>query len=198
MKTTGQGVSSGITMLCLLAKAIIEFNRGHWKESLTNIKAIIRENPRSPCDIWFAMGLCYYRLGNLPKAKISFDRTVEMDPENSMALAALGIVEITANINDFESHESSATFFERAFRANPRNPLALKYLAEHYFFKGGESGLGLAKSLAEAGLEVLKSKNRPERAELTTFRGELDHLRSSFYFTLGKIEHAQLRYQGAF
>ena len=94
------------------------------------------------------MGLCYYRLGNLPKAKISFDRTVEMDPENSMALAALGIVEIASNVNDFESHGNSAIFFERAFRANPRNPLALKYLAEHYFFKGDESSYGLAKSLS--------------------------------------------------
>jgi Flp pilus assembly protein TadD len=44
--------------------------------------------------MWFALGLCYYRIGNIPKAKLSFDKTLELDQNNSMALASLGIIEM--------------------------------------------------------------------------------------------------------
>lgn len=171
----------------MLARAIIEFNRGHLKESLQFLKQLIMENPRAPSDIWFAMGLCYYRLGNFPKAKLSFDRTIELDPENSMALVSLGILSITQNINDFSARETAVKFFSRAFTVDPSNPLALKYLAEHYFFKGE---FKLATDLSTAGIEVLKNKTRPERAELPSFRQDLDQLRSCFYFIKGKVEHA--------
>ena len=58
---------------------------------------MIKDNPRAPSDIWFGVGLCYFRLGNLPKAKLSMDKTISDDPANSMALTALGIIEIAVN-----------------------------------------------------------------------------------------------------
>ena len=61
------------------------------------------------------------------------DKTIQEDPNNSMALTALGIIEIAANITDYESSEKACGYFEKAFDANPRNPLCLKYLAEHFF-----------------------------------------------------------------
>jgi len=80
--------------LCSLARAIIEFNKGHYKESLVLIKEILRANPLAPSDMWLALGLCYYRTGNMAKAKLSFDKTLEVDSNNSMALASLGIIEM--------------------------------------------------------------------------------------------------------
>jgi Tfp pilus assembly protein PilF len=41
---------------------------------------MVHENPRSPPDIWFAIGLCYFRMNNLVKAKLSFEKTIELDP----------------------------------------------------------------------------------------------------------------------
>jgi hypothetical protein len=41
---------------------------------------MVSENPRSPPDIWFAIGLCYFRMNNFVKAKLSFDKTIELDP----------------------------------------------------------------------------------------------------------------------
>ena len=80
-KAAGQTESSvAIRALLRLAKAIIEFAKGHVKESLTSLKLMVQENPRCPSDIWFGIGLCYYKLGNLPKAKLSMDKTIELDP----------------------------------------------------------------------------------------------------------------------
>lgn len=142
---------------------------------MTQLKSMVKDNPRAPSDIWFAIGLCYFRLGNLPKAKLSMDRTIQDDPQNSMALTALGIIEIAANVTDYESREKACGYFEQAFAANPRNPLCLKYLSEHFFMI---EMYDQSKEFAEVGLQVLQSKNRPDRAEMTSFRQEIDMLRS--------------------
>jgi tetratricopeptide (TPR) repeat protein len=84
----------GLKALCSLARTIIEFNKGNYKGSLTEIRNLIKANPYAPSDVWFALGLCYYRTGNIPKAKLSFDKTLELDQNNSMALASLGIIEM--------------------------------------------------------------------------------------------------------
>ena len=114
------------------------------------------------------------------------DKTIELDPNNSMALTSLGVIEIASNINDFEVREQAIVYFERAFQANPRNPLCISYLAEHYFIK---EDYPLCTELCEAGLQLLKHKTRPEGSDLPTFRQDMQHLRSVFYFTLGKVEH---------
>ena len=77
------------------------------------------------------------------------DKTLELDPENSMALTALGIIEICSTLNEFEVREKAMQYFERAFEANPRNPLCISYLADHYFVRREYS---LATELCEAGL----------------------------------------------
>lgn len=66
-----------------------------------------------------------------------------------MAWSALGIIELASNINDYEVRLRAVQHFERAFEANPRNPLCIKYLAEHYFVK---QEYQLSADLCEAGL----------------------------------------------
>ena len=156
---------------------------------------MVNENPRSPSDIWFGIGLCYYRLGNLTKAKLSMDKTLELDPDNSMALVSMGIIEIASNINDFEACEKAVQYFEKSFQINPRNPLAIKYLAEHYFY---QKKYDLCKELSKAGLLVLSSKKKPDRCELPSFRAEIDILKSYFFFLLGKVSHVSGNFDEAF
>lgn len=115
------------------------------------------------------------------------DKTIELDPQNSMALTATGIIEIASNVNDFEVREQAMQHFERAFQANPRNPLCMIYLAEHYFTK---KDYQLATELCETGLQIIKIKMRPERSDLTTYRQEIEHIKSTFQFIIGKVEHA--------
>lgn len=179
----------------MLAKAIIEFNKGNYKESLSLIRNIIIINPLAPSDMWFALGLCYYRTGNIPKAKLSFDKTLELDSQNSMALASLGIIEIVLGQDSFESRRKAIQFFFKALQANPRNTLAMKYLADHLFFRGE---FGQCKEFCEAALNILRTKQRPQNADSTDFRQEVESLKSNFYFIMGKIEHAQDNFQQAF
>lgn len=43
------------------------------------------------------------------------DKTIELDSKNSMALTALGIIEIASNVNDFDVREQAMQYFDRAF-----------------------------------------------------------------------------------
>lgn len=159
------------------------------------LRQLINDNPHAPSDIWFALGLCYYRVGNIPKARLSFEKTLELEPENAMALVSLGIVEQVTCPTNFESNKKSIDYFLRAFNSNPHNPLVLKYLAEHLFFKGEYA---LSKDFCEAALSLLETKIRPDSAELPNFRQEIEKLKSNFNFTLGKTCHVQNDFQNAY
>jgi Tfp pilus assembly protein PilF len=146
---------------------------------------MILENPKVPSDIWYALGLCYQRCGNLPKAKLSFEKTLELDSQNAMAMTSLGVLEQALSPNNLESRKRAVSHFMRAFEVNPRNPLVLKHLAEHLFFK---NEFALCREFCKAAQEILAPKVRPD-AERDNFRHEIELLKSNFCFILGKSDH---------
>ena len=83
--------------LIFLALAIIDYNENKIDDALANLKKIININPESPAEIWLAIGICYSKLNNLPKAKFSIEYALKLNPNNSMALTSLGIVELQIN-----------------------------------------------------------------------------------------------------
>ena len=94
-----------------------------------------------------------------------------------------------------ESRKKALEYFNLAFKANPRNPLALKYLAEYLFLRGD---FKQCKEFCQAGQQILKLKTRPDKADFTAFRQEVENLKSNFCFILGKIEHVEENFQSAF
>lgn len=86
--------------LVVIAQAIIDFNEGKVAEALACLKKVVELNPNVPLDIWMAIGICYFKLGNLPKAKFALEFVLEHDPENAMALTSLGVTELQINCSD--------------------------------------------------------------------------------------------------
>jgi RNA polymerase-associated protein CTR9 len=72
-------------------------------------------------------------VGNLEKARFAFERLLELEPNNSMAMVALAIVELSTNINDYAMRQKAAKHLEQAFVTDKNNTLAMRYLADHYF-----------------------------------------------------------------
>lgn len=58
------------------------------------------DNPITPPSIRFGIGLCYYRLGNIEKARFCFERLIELEPDNVMALIGLSVIEGYNNMLD--------------------------------------------------------------------------------------------------
>ena len=97
--------------MVLIAQAIIDFDKGNIASSLDSLKKLIEINPLSPSDIWLALGVCYFKLSNYLKAKFAFEHTIEIDPENSMALTSLGITELLLNSSDQNRRKSAVILF---------------------------------------------------------------------------------------
>jgi len=96
----------------IVAQAIIDYNEGRFAEALAYLKRVINLNPNSPLDIWLAIGICYFKLNNLPKAKFALEHVIENDPNNSMALTALGVCELQINCSDTKQREKAVLLFQ--------------------------------------------------------------------------------------
>lgn len=81
------------TPLLLVLQSLVDFGKENYEGCLRHLKDVIMMNPRSPPSIWLGIGLCYYRLGNITKARIAFQRVLDFDPGNSLANNALIIIE---------------------------------------------------------------------------------------------------------
>ena len=76
------------------------------------------------------------------------------------------------------------TNLEKAIETDPFNYLALRYLADHYFFK---QEYGVALGLCD---RVLALTNHLKKGDgQGGFRKDIDLLRSDVYFIKGKVEH---------
>ena len=85
-----------------IANAIIQYNEGKIFNALNHLKKVVNINPNCPADIWLGIGILYFKLKNFIKAKFSLEHVIELEPNNSMALTALGITEIQLNPSNLE------------------------------------------------------------------------------------------------
>lgn len=75
-------------------QALIEFGKGQYGECLKRLKMVIEYHPKCPHAVRFGIGVCYYKLGNIKKARFAFENVLKFDPTHSLANAALAILEL--------------------------------------------------------------------------------------------------------
>lgn len=79
------------------------------------------------------MGHCFFKLGNIDKARLAFERALQLDPKFVGALVGLAILEL--NQQDSESIRNGVQLLSRAYTIDAANPMVLNHLANHFFFK---------------------------------------------------------------
>ena len=123
--------------LVLLAQAIIAFNQRSPKDALPYVKRIAEmSGGNTPPEIWLVVGILYFKMKNLPKAKFALEHVLELQPDNPMAMTSLAIVELQINYGISEQRLRAVELFHRSFELDDTNPLTMKHLAEHFFFTG--------------------------------------------------------------
>lgn len=90
-------------------------------------------NPNAPASVRLGMGLCFFKMGKVPKAKLAFERAVELDPECVGALIGLSIIELNNKTTD--SVKLGVEMLSKAYSIDPTNPMVLNHLANHFFYK---------------------------------------------------------------
>ena len=76
-------------------------------------------------DLYFHLGIVLTDLGHENRAELTYQKALELEPENANVCNNLGI--LLANRGEYEA---AMDMFERAIKANPRHPDALGNL-EH-------------------------------------------------------------------
>ncbi|KAJ4840435.1 Protein CTR9 [Turnera subulata] len=126
----------------ILGQACVEYNRGHYNESLALYKRALQVYPDCPGAVRLGIGHCHYKLGRFEKARQAFERVLQasfmktfvLDPENVEALVALAVLDLQAN--EAAGTRKGMEKMQRAFEIYPYCAMALNYLANHFFFTG--------------------------------------------------------------
>ncbi|KAH0812155.1 hypothetical protein GEV33_010635 [Tenebrio molitor] len=79
------------------------------------------------------MGHCFMKLSNQEKARLAFERALQLDPQCVGALVGLAILKL--NLQQPESIRSGVQMLSKAYTIDSSNPMVLNHLANHFFFK---------------------------------------------------------------
>ena len=85
-------------------------------------------------DIWNFLGFAYLRTGNLEKAKITYEKALLIDDEDSTVLGNFGNVHLSIfqKTNNLNSHKKAIELFEKAVKLDPNNASAFDGLGIAY------------------------------------------------------------------
>ena len=117
----------------LLGKACIAFNKKNYKEALAFYKKALRTNPGCPASVRLGMGHCFLKLGNTDKARLAFERALQLDQNCVGALVGLAVLQLNEQTPD--SIRSGVQKLSKAYTIDSGNPMVLNHLANHFFFK---------------------------------------------------------------
>jgi RNA polymerase-associated protein CTR9 len=96
-------------------------------------KKALRSNPYCPANVRLGMGHCFYRMNKPKKAKLAFERALQLDPQCVGVLVGLAILEL--NEETVESIRRGIQMLSKAYAIDPTHPMVLNHLANHFFFR---------------------------------------------------------------
>ena len=169
--------TNGTNVSALVGKGCICYNKKDYKTSLNFFKKALRSNADAPASVRLGMGLCFFKLNKLPKAKMAFERALELDPRCVGSLIGLAILEL--NNKTVESTKHGVELLSKAYTIDPTNPVVLNHLANHFFYK--------------------KDYQKVQQLAMHAFHNtENESMRSETCYQLARSYHAQGDYEQAF
>ncbi|THU95501.1 RNA polymerase II-associated protein [Dendrothele bispora CBS 962.96] len=130
-------------VIALLGKARILYARRQYAQALQIFQLVLRYNPNCQPDPRIGIGLCLWALDKKDKAKMAWQRSLELNPSEWSAQLLLGLEAINASKDERQTEEertrllfTGSKYLERAFNANNRNASAANALCEIFIQKG--------------------------------------------------------------
>ena len=166
--------TNAYNVAALVGKACIAFNKKDYKNALNLYKKALKINANSPASVRLGLGLCFFKMGKVPKAKLAFQRALEIDPGCVGALIGLAIIELN-NRSDAPSIKLGVELLSKAYSLDPTNPIVLNHLANHFFYK---SDYGKVQPLAMHAFH--NTENESIRAEACFQLARSYHIQGDF------------------
>ncbi|KAK1131233.1 protein required for normal CLN1 and CLN2 G1 cyclin expression [Melipona bicolor] len=161
----------------LLGKACIAFNKKDYRGALAFYKKALRTNPNCPAAVRLGMGHCFMKLNNQEKARLAFERALQLDGQCVGALVGLSVLKL--NQQQPDSIRTGVQMLSKAYTIDSTNPMVLNHLANHFFFK--------------------KDYNKVQHLALHAFHNtENEAMRAESCYQLARAFHVQGDYDQAF
>ncbi|THH01100.1 hypothetical protein EW026_g1546 [Hermanssonia centrifuga] len=130
-------------VVALLGKARILYARRQYQQSLRLFQDVLRYNPNCVPDPRVGIGLCLWAMDQKGKAKVAWERSIEVNPSQWPAQLLLGLEAINSSKNENQTEDERRDDFlrgtrliEKAFNANQKNSAAANALCELFLRKG--------------------------------------------------------------
>uniref|UniRef100_A0A915ALZ8 RNA polymerase-associated protein CTR9-like protein n=3 Tax=Parascaris univalens TaxID=6257 RepID=A0A915ALZ8_PARUN len=163
----------GENIPAMLGKACIFFQKKEYRKSLNCYKSVLRKKPDCPADVRLGIGYCLSKLAKVEKARLAFERVLELEPQNVHALIALAILDM--NNLDAEGIQNGVQSLGRAYQIDQENPVVLNHLANHFFYR---NDMDRVEHLAWHAFQI--TENEAMRAESCYQLARSFHQRGNF------------------
>lgn len=153
-------------ILAQLGKACISFYNNDYKTALDYCKQVLSSCSQCPVNVRVGMAHCFLKLGNMEKAQLAFERTLNLDPLCVNAMVGLSIMKL--NSQTIDNIKSAVNMLSKAYTIDPTNPMVLNLLSNHFFFKKdyGKSELLARFALQYTDNDVIKSESCYQMARI--------------------------------
>lgn len=168
-----------------LALGRLEFAEKRYSEALIAFKRALVECPSCPPAVRTAIGMCYFFLGNVDKARKAFNRALELQPRSTQPL--LGLAVLHALEHGHEGEQAANACLAKAYLEDPTNPYTLALLSHHALQQGL---FDVSLKLSRAAYDRIPFDEANWRAEIETLAGRCHHAQ-------GNISSALEHYQRA-
>jgi RNA polymerase-associated protein CTR9 len=130
----------GPVLPALLGMAAVVFCEGKYQQAQDLYGQALRLHPTTAgASVRVGFGLASYQLGQVDRAKASFRRALQLDPENVSAMVATAILTLASLDVSFPNYardtERSMKLMSMAHLLDHSNAMVQNHLANHYFYK---------------------------------------------------------------
>jgi len=166
-----------------LGKACIAFKRKDYRGALAYCKKVMRSNSQCPADVRIGMAHCFLKLGNIEKARLAFERALQLDSKCVGALVGLAIMKL--NGESPGDIKLGVTMLSEAYAIDTTNPMVLNHLSNHFFYKKD-----YAKSELLARHALQNTENDAMRAESCYHMARVFHVQVIWFFFSNTVLYA--------
>eukprot|EP00924_Labyrinthula_sp_SR-Ha-C_P014315 snap_masked-scaffold_20-processed-gene-1.28-mRNA-1 protein AED:1.00 eAED:1.00 QI:0/-1/0/0/-1/1/1/0/1212 len=188
LKTYMQVADSSTNVMAVLGLAKCYFLKGGYEKAFQAYKNLMMESENVHMCVYTGLALCLYKMGNVNRAKEWFQRSLEIESDNSEALLSLAIINIAeANSldiyfdQDYDSKrtnllQSASEKLSQVLAKEPNNSIALNHVA-NYLFQNDEKDLDRIKNVVKKA--VMYTENDAVMAECLYIMGRNHHFKAT-------------------
>lgn len=152
-------MNSRDNILVILGKAFSAFAKKNYSGALYHFKRVLEKDPLCPANVRVGIGHCLWKLNFKKKAKLAYERAVEVFPYDPNAICALAVCFL--NDDTRTSVETGVNLLRRAYSISDRHPMTLLLLADHFFNrKEYQTAMDLAKRAYAASGNIAEATRR--------------------------------------